>query len=375
MKKIFITLSALLFITLVNTGCETDEHGVTKNESFTLNFDLGSLNTKATEEETGNSDGDFNENKINTLDIFFYQGSTLKWHISNSGINYDETNKMATIPITSGKDSLFPGAYDIYVVANAGNKTDLTSIAEGQDNLENLKNRLFRTPDFVGKGGSEAQSDFLMDGKISKMIGPNESALGTVEMKRAAAKIRIRLTNVNIPGYTQDGTARARLVHFTDQSALLEGGVATGSPEWQNTSYKNVETTSSGGNGKSTAAPFYAYANDWSGDPALETYIELLIPLKDENMHTNTYKYRIPVTPKGLTGEEAKYRTQLYRNHLYAIDANVKILGGLDEGSVTLDANYTIQDWSTQEVLIDIKGAHYLVVSETDIVMPNIQNS
>lgn len=180
-----------------------------------------------------------------------------------------------------------------------------------------------------------------------------------------------------MPGYTYDTSIPviARLIHFTDKSVLLEGGTATAtsSSELENTASRNIETTLSNVNEKTTAAPFYSYANDWSNDSSLETYIELFIPLKNNTTQiTNTYRYKIAVTPKGLTGDDAKYMTNLYRNHLYDIDVIIKILGGLDEPPVDVSGNYTIRDWGTQEILIDIKGSHFLVVSETNIVMPNI---
>lgn len=378
MRNIVNNLFVLFSIALIlNTSCATDEPDI-GNNNLVMNLSFGTLKTKAPGEEVGNYEGSLNEDKINSLDIFFYQENTLKWHAStvNSGISYNDSDLKATVPITSAKNNLFPGTYDIYIIAN--NKADLSSISEGAVNLNDLKNLVFQTSEFQTKGGYEAQTDFLMDGTMpNKVINVNNPFLGTVSLKRAAAKIRMRLINVAVPGYTQYGTATARLVHFTDKSVLLEEGTAAAiskHADWKTSSDRNIASTLPYGlNGLSTAAPFYAYANNWSSDPDKETYLELYIPLKGNTSNvTDTYKYLVPITPGELTGEDSKYRTNLFRNHLYDIAVDIRILGGLDERPVIATGNCTIIDWNTMNVLIDIKGAHYLVVSESNIVMPNI---
>lgn len=383
MNKIRKTLFFFLLTALtLHTSCTTEEDRLFgKEKSLKLNLTFTPLQSKAT--ENSNYDGAFNEDKINSLDVFFYQGNILRWHIStgSSTIIYSKESRQATIPVTPEIRELLQNntdTYDIYVVAN--NKANISGITVGGHNLEILKNLVFKTPDFVTKGGREAQTDFLMDGKLSKVVNLSQPSLGTVNLKRAAAKIRLRLTDVSVKDYERDETIpiQAFLTHFTDKSVLLEEGTALTMTEsdWEQTEGSEVATTLSGGLiGKSTAAPFYAYENDWSNNPNLETYIELYIPLKNISLgETNTYKYRVPITPKELTGDDAKYMNRLYRNHLYDIDVAVKILGGLEEPAVEIPGNYQIRNWSTQEVLVDIKGSHYLVVSERNVTMPNVSS-
>ena len=367
---------------LVAASCDVDnningedlgENALKINLSFTPN----ESNTRATED--GDYDGTFNEDVISSLDIFIYEGSTLKWKIGPSDLAYDSGAKQATIPISQNKRSLFINnttEYDVYVVAN--NTADLTSITEGGNNLNDLQTLVLQRLEFGEKGGLLPQSNFVMDGNFSKVINLNDPILGTVDMKRAASKIRFRLTGVNVPGYTQDGTPQVRLIHYTDKSALLDGGVfEPANSDWKDVQARNLlsDAPTDVGGGKTTAAPLYAYANNWQTDNSKETYLELIVPLRDdENGITKPYRYKVPVTPKGLTGTDAQYMNRLNRNFLYDVSAVVKVLGSIDEPPVEIEGNYIIKDWSTHEILVDIKASHYLVVSEHQIVMPNINS-
>ena len=387
MKRFIYILStslAMAMLLLSTPSCMDNEcvecHMTNKDLTVQLSFTKsGSQYGQTRAIEPSDADGSFNEQKIETLDAFIYQGNTLKWKLSSSYLIYDTATKVAILPIPADKEALFNGntsiTYDLYLVAN--NKADLSSITEGSDNLQALKNLVLQTPEFVSKGGETAQTSFVMDGSISKIININSPDLGTVDLKRAASKIRLRVTEVNVPNYVQDGNMQARLVHFTDQSALMQEGVVptpSGS-DWKNTASRTLSTTASVGGGHTTAAPFYAYSNNWQTDINRETYIELYIPLKhDGETETYTYKYYVPVTPQNLTGEEAQYMNRLDRNYIYDIGVVVRILGSIEEPPVVIQGNYIIKDWSTQEVLVDIKGAHYLVVSERNVVMPNTNN-
>lgn len=369
-KQVILTIIAVTLT--VTAACVRDEAEQFPVAADTLSLDISfgkpSTSTRAITEEDGVAE--LNEKKINTLDIFFYQGPKLKWHTGSA--SYDSETQKATIPITAGKRTLFENnstiSYDIYVLAN--NSANLSSITEEGDNLEALKTIVFQSADFVSKGGSEAQTAFVMDGKITKVVNLNNPHLGTVNLKRAASKIQLTLTEVAVPGYTQTGQASARLVHFTDKSHLLDGTlpVVPENNEWRETSQRSIPV------GGTTAAPFYAYANDWSSVASRETYIELYLPLKDTEEaagEAKTYKYRIPLTPRNATGDETAHINKLKRNFLYDISTTIRILGSIAEEPVEVSGNYIIKNWGTQEVLVNIQGSHYLVVSERNVIMPN----
>ncbi len=377
MNKIQFYIALIAAVLIIAAACERDdtkELPLKEENNFIIDISFDRSSTRALSTEEGDQDGAFNENKINSLDIFIYEGSKLKWKVNS--LTYDEATQKATIPITSDKRSLFvnnTNLYNIYVVAN--NTADLSTIIEEVDNLQALKDIIFQTSSFATSGGATPQSSFVMDGMISKVVDINSPELGTVNLKRAAAKLRLKLMDVAVPGYTQDGNASARLVHFTDKSSLMNEGAAyiPNSSEWNETGYNELskEYTST----YTTETPFYAYENDWNGDNTRETYFELYIPLKEDATEiTKTYKYRVPISPRDLTGEDAQYMKKLQRNFLYDVSVVVKILGSIEELPVEVEGNYIIKDWGTQEILVDIKGSHYLVVSEREVTMPNINN-
>ncbi len=377
-KKHYITSVILILTFLWGLGScihdeqcdceEQDEMSLSVQLSFT-----GSSVTRAT--EPGDADGSFNETVVGSLDAFLFSGNTLLWKISSSELTYDLSTNLVTLPVRADKESLFSSnetvTYDLYLVAN--NEADLSVVTEGTTTLQQLKNLIFQTSTFASRGGTQPQDHFVMEGMTSQIINLNHPQLGLVDMKRAAAKIRLRLAELNVPDYTQDGDIQARLVHFADKSALLEGGVAPvmASGDWKSTQLRTMNTTFSQED-ITTAAPFYAYANDWQVQPDRETYLEMYIPLKNSVGETDTYKYKVPVTPQELTGEEAaQYMNRIDRNRLYDIAVTVRILGSIEEPPVEVTGNYIIKEWNTQEVLVDIKGAHYLVVSERNVTMPN----
>ena len=365
--------------------CNATNKDLTIELSFTKSGSQDAQ-TRATDEEYGDADGSFNEEKIETLDVFFYQDGTLKWKVSSSNLTYNQSTNIAILPIPVDKEALFRNnttiSYNVYVVAN--NTADLSSITEGGNNLQTLRDLVFETPDFVTKGGATPQANFVMDGSISKIINNNSPDIGKIYMKRAASKIRLRVVEVTISDCVLcddhvENDIKARLVHFSTKSALMQGGnVPTpATNEWESTNAKVVATTvpAALGGGTTTAAPFYAYANNWQDDIDKETYIELYVPMQlDGQEEITNYKYLIPVTPQSLTGDDAQYMNRLDRNFIYDIAVTIRILGSIEEPPVVIEGNYTIKDWTTQEVLVDIKGAHYLVVSERNVVMPNINN-
>ena len=372
--KLFITLiTAVLIITSACDRDEGEQFPLHESDSFSIDISFGKLSTRALTTEDGDADGAFNENKINTLDIFFYEGAILKWRVTSPV--YDDATKQATIAIAADKRTLFDNvkSYDIYVVAN--NTANLSTIIEGENNLQTLKDIVFQTTSFETSGGATPQASFVMDGMLSKVVDINSPELGTVNLKRAAAKMRLKLIEVNIPGFTQNGNASASLVHFVDKSSLMDGGTAyaPNSLDWKETGYQLLSEAIN--SAYTTETPFYAYENDWNSDNTQETYFELFIPLKEVATDvTKTYKYRVPISPRDLTGDDAQYMKKLQRNFLYEVSVTVKLLGSIEELPVEVEGNYIIKDWGSKEILVDIKGSHYLVVSERHVVMPNTNN-
>ncbi len=375
--------------------CDCDNIGTP--ESLTMSFSLSSSNklraTRALPTEPGDHDGSFNENIVNTLDLFFYQDGVLKHHVPNNRLIIAEADpadpikKNITVPVTTGLQTLIDAAnpvYDVYVVAN--NTADLSTITVGS-NLATLQNLLFTTADFEGKGGYQPQTSFVMDGMLSGKNIKTTPDMGKTELKRAASKVRIRILKIEDTsgeGYVYDPATmdapQARLVHFTDQSVLLESGTAAtpaAPAQWKETPWRNVQTEVGGMvglPGNTTAAPFYAYSNDWNNDATRETYIELKVPFSKDGI-TKDYFYRVPLTPYMLTTPDSEIEPHLRkmeRDFLYDIAVKINYVGVADNPPVTLEGNYTITDWSEQDIVAEVFMFHYLMVTPNNTVMPNV---
>lgn len=370
MKKLLYTTiaCAVASLMLLSVSSCKREDGVEQPVENSLVLSVISDEVSTVRAEAG--DDTLNENKIDKLDIFIYDAGILRWHIKPADMTL--SGNSVTVPIKADKEILFHNntrAYDVYVIANGG--VDFGTIAEGGNNLQALKDLVIRSTGFKTEGGLSAQDAFVMDGMVSKVITKRDADLGLVHLKRAASKIRVRIKEVNVPNHTyipQTGTVQ--LKHFTLASALLDGGV------YVPTVFDETEarTLTRVGREETGLAPFYAYAQDWSGDISSRAYVELLLPLTNSiNGKSHVYRYIIPIAPTNLTGEQAVYNSCLKRNVLYDISVTVNILGSLQEEPVTLSGTYVIRDWSTREVLAEVKASDYLVVSETDVAMPNIE--
>lgn len=403
MKKIN-TISFAVILTFIFVGlysCISDDHCDCDNmgtpESLTLSYSLSSSQqlrtTRALPTEPGDHDGSFNENIVNKLDLFFYQAGELKLHVPTNQLIIgdaepaDSIRKKITIPVTDAIKALIDATnpvYDLYVVAN--NTADLSSITPGT-NLTALQNLLFTTADFASKGGFLPQTSFVMDGKLTGVNIKTTPDMGKAFLKRAASKVRIRILEIldtSGEGYVHDpatmGAPQARLVHFTDQSVLLEGGTAAtpaAPAEWKNTEWRNVASPVGGEvglPGNTTAAPFYAYYNDWNTDVARETYVELKIPFSKGGV-TRDYFYHVPVTPYALGGtpdpDVVPHLNKMERDFLYDIAVKINYVGSADNPPVTLNGNYTITDWGEQNIAVEIFMFHYLMVTPNNVIMPN----
>lgn len=404
MKKInnisFAVILAFIFAGLYSCigddYCDCDNN-IGTPESLTLSYSLSSSqqlrSTRALPTEPGDHDGSFNENIVNKLDLFFYQAGELKLHVPTNQLIIgdaepaDSIRKKITIPVTGAIKALIDATnpvYDLYVVAN--NTADLSSITPGT-NLTALQNLLFTTAGFASKGGFQPQTSFVMDGKLTGVNIKTTPDMGKAFLKRAASKVRIRILEIldtSGEGYVHDpatmGAPQARLVHFTDQSVLLEGGTAAtpaAPAEWKNTEWRNVASPVGGEvglPGNTTAAPFYAYSNDWNTDVARETYVELKIPFS-KNGVTRDYFYHVPVTPYALGGtpnpDVVPHLNKMERDFLYDIAVKINYVGSSDNPPVTLDGNYTISNWGEQNIVASIFMFHYLMVTPNNTVMPN----
>lgn len=381
-------LVVMTTLVLAIMGCKHEEGNtptVGKN-ALQLQLQTTGSNLLTRAFTVGTKDGveELNENKIESLDLFFYKNGTLLMHIKNADLVIN--GQQITVPVPTEHLNHFNGAgseVSIYCIANYNEAYSNTSTPEGL-----LKN-VINTPDFLNKGGKEAQPHFIMTGSVTKRVNFANPNIGEVEMKRSAAKITLLVSKIAVPDHSFDHSkvARVKLISFAAKATFDSSNadavelVNTGNAE----TIPGVELEHDQGltaHTNTLKIPFYCYPNDWSNDKNRFTYLLLELPLiKEGSNEAVWYKYIIPVAPKPTTIADhndpilIENSTKIKSNYLYEINVEVNILGNPTEDPIELTgANYRIKDWSTKELITKVSGTEFLFVSQNEVVMPNISN-
>ena len=368
-----------------------------------------SSSARAKTEELGDADGDFNENKVENVSVFFFPRNprptdeTL-WltHEVVVQAKQEETKGRAEflVPHTI-KELLKNQLLTIYVVANANELLEHLGSSTTLANLQNVR----LTENFEGGGnedtnGVEPRKLFVMEGVIHTQL--DFTATGrlvideVVPLRRVLAKLRIRLYKsgqfaeqvdaVNayikanggeLDGYT-GASPKVSLVNYNASGYLLKEEVITES--LHASEYHAIHKPVGGAIGLSTPAPFYSYANDWNREVARETYFNVEIPwfVKNEEggySFSHLMYYKIPVSyqpPGGATNAQEKNWFRLIRNNLYEVQVHIAEEGTPKEEPLELKDNlYIIKEWTTRKVDASIPAWHYLVATPREGILLN----
>lgn len=365
-KLYMIPLMLLLLWTLFSCENESpvEPAGTEDVNGITLKLSIPRPTVSRALEESG--EDALNENTIKTLDVFIYQEGAdnclFHQHFALSPQLTGTGEHQEVLNVVQERFGLNV-KHTVYVVAN-----HTQSIPDAGLSLTQLK--AFAAP---ALNADQKQDIFLMDGEQTLIL--NDGIIANKEipviLKRAAAKIRITLNYVN--GFTPlDGET---------PSKKLENYAAGGSTIAQDavvaTDLQSMGTFTPRNTGAGSDEQFilYSYANDWTNDVSRETYVLVNVPVKDAGNTAITQNYyRIPVNyrlPDGTVGqEESLYK--LERNHLYDIRVNIDKKGDPNlHSAVQLNGSYTIQDWTTHEILVSVEGINFIYVKDTKISMPN----
>ncbi|MBR8760317.1 hypothetical protein [Porphyromonas levii] len=382
-------------------------------------------------EEEGDFDKDIygldplNENKIDKIDLFLIESGSLKGHYSSAGksLEWDTTNKSVKAKVAKSlADQLEGKSVEIFMIANA-TQSDFRTVAT-YEHLKALvqddKGKL--SPDPQADGNVALQEKFLMDGTVTSTLtwGANTTTqAGTVKLRRAASKIRVRVNkSINVEDlqngvetkYEMVEDPAIKLVHYTEKGTLIKSDAPyqVEATEWKDESaYRTMPlrkfdaTKYPKNNGEFYAAiPFYTYENDWSsvGNQSHETYVIVRVKLRPvdkdrkpyyvdaqgkvvpEGTHGSFidegryYFYRLPINfRKEMDGVPTEKLNKLERNHLYDIYTTIGVLGSIDEGKpVDVNSNVAVQEWNkADEIDGTIEQAHFLVIKEHKPLMPN----
>ncbi|WP_110312437.1 fimbrial tip adhesin FimD [Dysgonomonas alginatilytica] len=369
-----IRFAILMLLVLVSCAQdeEIDDPRITKGNAIMLKFTWPeSQSTRSTAE---NGDDNLNENKITTLDVFIYQqnGDACIYyqHIVPSPALTGVGSYSKILDITQESFALNVN-HSIYIVANYTG-----TIPSGGISLTALKALSVSALDTDKK-----QDSFIMDG-TSNMVLNNGIIVNKeipVTLKRAAAKIRVSMTYLNGLALTTGANITKRVMKYATNSSLIETGNAVTPSLLSMTGFTNQNS----GAGNTSSIIAYSYANDWNTTVANETYMIVNVPVTVSGINYPNNYYRVPVnyrladndnanpTPETEAARQALYK--LERNRLYDITAVIDKLGSTTPTTaVELTSNFTIQDWTTKQILVAVDAVNFIYVKDKTISLPNM---
>lgn len=362
----YFAMCAIALLGLANTSCMSDDIDGTPSCDYdvVLEYKVGGSATETRAavtraETTEDGSDDLNENMIERLDLFVFDGTTrnLVKSLTLKDVQGSKDYQQKKLESTQLKRSDITGN-TLYLVAN------LDNISGSIKTLDDLKAATInKATDFKHNA---VQTSFVMDAKMESKETVNGMIHIKFQLKRALAKIRLNVQDDK--GNTVDPTKYAcQLIHYAADGSILADGNIT----------DNALNTEAAASSKVTApaviqdnkAVFYSYANSWidkSKDPKAEEPIyvnkQTYILLKAKfNNKDKDYFYKVPVNKRlfedndAATIDWANYEPlyRLDRNTIYDVTAKVDREGGSDpENPAELKVLPTVLPWET--------GAEYI---------------
>lgn len=355
----YFAMCAIALLGLANTSCMSDDIDGTPSCDYdvVLEYKVGGSATETraavTRAETEVGSEALNENKINRLDLFVFDGAgTLVKSLPLTDASVQgspttdyrhkklESEQLKRSDITNNT---------LYLVANLDNIGSITTL----DQLKAATINKAATFNYNAQ-----QTSFVMDAKMEERP---EIVNGMIHikfnLKRALAKIRLNVQDDK--GNTVDPTKYAcQLIHYAADGSILADGNIT----------DNALNTDAAASSKVIApdvtqdnkAVFYSYANNWINkkkDPKAEEPIDvskqtyILLKAKYNNQD---YFYKVPVNKRlyesndAATIDWANYEPlyRLDRNTIYDVTAKVDREGGRDpEHPATLYVQPIVSAW------------------------------
>lgn len=358
----YFAMCAIALLGLANTSCMSDDIDGTPscNYDVVLEYKVGGSATETRAavtragETTEDGSDDLNENKIERLDLFVFNGTTGKrvTSLSLTDVQVSPTTayQEKKLESTQLKRSDITGN-TLYLVANLDNISGITTLDELKAATIN------KAATFNPKA---KQTSFVMDAKMEER---KEIVNGMIHikfnLKRALAKIRLNVQDDK--GNTVDPTKYAcQLIHYAADGSILADGNINDNALNKDAAASSKVTVPAVTQGNK--AVFYSYANSWidtSKDPKVEEPINVskqtYILLK-ARYNNNDYFYKVPVNKRLFEGNDAatidwtKYEPlyRLDRNTIYDVTAKVDREGGSDpEHPAELKVLPTVLPWET----------------------------
>lgn len=364
-KYIFPLVLTTIALFFASVGCTRESLGdggahVGKN-SLLLQLQVSPTALRATEV----GEDAYNENTVSSITVLFYKGGQLFWQSKESGQGGITPNGSITtpgrhyiIPVPDDKKAQLNGvnSFNVYVVCN---KASFVAPATEAALLKEV---------VADELNATAPASFVMIGSATnKKIDMATQAgrnLGSIGLKRVAAKVRVLRPTVDVAGYVQVGDAQVKLRNYADRGYLATAeNVPTA--EYKTTDYRPVtEVLPNGGK----AMHFYSYYNEWASPAALGQRPELMVQIKmkkegeSDNM-AKDYYYKVPLEPQ---------QKSLQSNKLYELSLRIEIIGSPSpENPELVTGAISIEEWSKHEDSYGLPATQFLVVAEHDVEIKN----
>lgn len=359
MKRTIYNLIGILVILCGLWSCQ-EEAGL-QQQAAGENEMLLKLTTRAPEATT-DVNAEYNEDKILSAYVFFFEQADGNCIYAQTGVSADGDN---TLRVKLDPDIIAEGReYHIYVIANrGGNFAEVTS--EYRGTIANLKSQTITT---AWQDGDTPEASLLMDGEAD--ITVSRTTPGEITLTRAMAKVSLNVTaadEIEVDGkkYTPVRDRMTVALIYDVQRTNLAGDYKVTGNDYISRVNRNYADDDTDGN--YTHVPFYSYPNPADTENRKDSYLLLCVPWNntDGGQEALNYYYRVPIT-----GDDDP--ALMLRNHFYKINVNVSVLGGLSPNdAVDLIPDFVILDWFTMDIDAAMQNYQYLVLDEYNSVMNN----
>ena len=350
-----------------------------------------------------------NENKIDNIELFVFDPATGNLvgrytPLKQEALTGSEIGSRATFIIPKDDLPKLEGKQLDYIsVVNASTPiaTSVTTKTALYKLIQDDQSKLNPAPQ---SGKIAPQDKFLMDGALQTTVTWGKQVpraeLGTIELYRAAAKIRLRIDHIDVKDY-QNGTEtqyvvkpgsvpEVCLVRYPEKTKIVRSAspYQPNGSDWHNSAYRPMVETdfsalgykNSKGDGKFYGTvPFYAYEHDWRSTSTNETFLRLKLTMRPKEAKAEdswvNYYYRIPVNYRKALGEvKEDMLHKLERNHLYDVLTSIEVLGSLNEDTpVDITAAIAIKPWNLIDAVDgELLKAQYLEVYDRRPIMADV---
>lgn len=354
MKTKFTIGFLVAFLMSVLTGCIREDIPDNGASSLVLRIQLseqGQASDRA--EEAG--ENAYQENTIDALTLVFYKAGSKVWEVAPT----QQSEGNYYIPVPESMQVQFNGAneFKVYLVANIAGFTAPETEAALQNFL--ITNRIAVT----AESGTPADR-FAMVGSAAKNINMatvEGKQLGTIKLKRVAAKVRVNAPVVNVAGYELVGIAAAKFRNYRDKGNLITEAIPSSSTV-QTLGYFPLKEN------HNRSVHFYSYYNSWEVTTPADQRPEIVLLLNLRKAGETTakpYYYRVPIEAADM---------KIRSNYLYSLSVTIEVLGALNEGeAVAVQGNFNVQPWTEHSDSQTLPDTQYLEVIPQETVMNMIE--